>query len=240
VTPERKVQPGSGRRVLGCLAALFLLWPLRAEELARGRILDRIVCLDDFEQSYALYLPSSYRPDRAWPVIYCFDPGGRGSTPVALFKAGADRYGCLLIGSNNSRNGPWDVILRAMRAVWLDSHARLAIDDDGIYAAGFSGGARAACGLGKILSVRLRGVIACGAGLPEWLAPADMAGVPWFGTVGLQDFNYDEMRQLEGELRSQGSPCRLQPFAGGHSWPPPELALEAVAWLLAGPAAQGE
>ncbi len=83
-----------------------------------------------------------------------------------------------------------------------------------------------------MLSIRMRGVIACGAGLPEWLAPADMAGVPWFGTAGLQDFNYAEMRQLESELRSLGSPCRLRTFAGRHSWPPPKLALEAVAWLL--------
>jgi predicted esterase len=217
------------------------LWPyLRADDLARGQVLNPVICLDDFEQSYALYLPSAYQPDRAWPVIFCFDPGGRGSIPVDLFKAGAEKFGVILIGSNNSKNGPWEVIIRAMRAVWRDSHARLAIDDAGIYAAGFSGGARAACGLGKILSIRLDGVIACGAGLPEWLTPVNVADVPWFGTVGFQDFNYAEMQQLERQLRSQGTTCRLQVFTGRHSWPPPKLALEAVAWLLAESADPGE
>lgn len=240
MTAEGKIPPGSGRRLLACLAALFFFLPLRAQDLARGQLVNPVICLDDPGQSYALYLPSDYDAKRAWPVIYCFDPSGRGSTPVDLFKAGAEKFGCILIGSNNSRNGPWDVIIRAMRAVWRDSHARLAIDDSGIYAAGFSGGARAACGLGKMLSIRLRGVIACGAGLPEWLVPSDLIDVPWFGTAGLQDFNYAEMRQLEGELRSQGTPCRLQTFVGRHSWPPPKLALEAVAWLLAESSEPGE
>jgi len=231
---EGKIQYNPGRSVLGFLVALSFLWPcLRAEDLARGQLLNPVICLDDFEQSYALYLPSAYQPERTWPVIYCFDHGGRGITPVDLFKAGAEKYGTILIGLNNSKNGPWEVIMMAMRAVWRDSHVRLAIDDARIYAAGFSGGARAACGLGKILSIRLNGVIACGAGLPEWLTPADVACVPWFGTVGLHDFNYAEMQQLERQLRSQGTPCRLQAFMGRHSWPPAKVALEAVAWLQA-------
>ncbi len=83
-----------------------------------------------------------------------------------------------MVGSHNSRNGPWEVILRAARVLWLDTHARFAIDDGRVYASGFSGGARAACGLGKMLSIRLTGVIGCGAGLPEWLEPADMARDP--------------------------------------------------------------
>jgi hypothetical protein len=32
-------------------------------------------------------------------------------------------------------------------------------------------------------------------------------------------------------LRLQGTPCLLRVFQGRHSWPPPKLALEAVAWL---------
>lgn len=217
------------------LMLLTIFWrsSLRAEELPRGQISDPVQCLHDSGQSYALYLPTVYRAERRWPVIYCFDPGGRGAVPVALFREGAEKFGCILVGSNNSKNGPWDIILQAARAIWRDTHARLAIDDQRIYAAGFSGGARVACGLGKMLSIKLSGVIACGGGLPEWLEPVDVMDVPWFGTVGLHDFNYGEVHELDRRLRRQGTPCLLRVFQGRHSWPPPKLAVEALEWLQA-------
>ena len=71
----------------------------------------------DAAQSYALYLPSAYSGDRRWPIIYCFDPGARGPVPVRLFRA-AEKYGYILVCSNNSHNGPWEPINRAMQAVW--------------------------------------------------------------------------------------------------------------------------
>jgi len=218
-------------RLAWILVLLFPLAGLPAEDPANGTIIDPVGCLQDPGQSYALYLPGNYDAQRAWPVLYCFDPGGRGGIPVALFREGAEKYGYILIGSNNSRNGPWEVILQAMRAIWLDTRARLAIDESRVYAAGFSGGARAAIGLGKMLSIRLAGVIGCGAGLPAWLTPADVRAVPWFGTVGIQDFNYREMQEMDRELRLQSTPCRLRVFQGKHSWPPKKLALEAIAWL---------
>jgi hypothetical protein len=220
-------------RLAWILALLLPFFGLQAEEPFRGKIVDPVVCLQDPGQSYALYLPSDYDAQRAWPIIFCFDPGGRGGIPVALFREGAEKYGYILAGSNNSRNGPWEVILKAARAILLDTRSRLAIDLGRVYAAGFSGGARAASGLGKMLSIRLAGVIGCGAGLPEWLTPMDIADVPWFGTVGIQDFNYREMQELDRELRQQGTPSLLRVFQGRHSWPPKKLALEAIAWLEA-------
>ena len=228
----RMAQPGVQRRMI-VLAALLILPQhfLRSGEFSRGEILDPVICEKDINQSYALYLPTAYHAGQRWPVIFCFDPGGKGSIPVALFREGAEKYGYILVGSNNSRNGPWEHILQAARAIWLDSHARLAIDNRRVYAAGFSGGARAASGLGKMLSVKLAGVIACGGGLPAWLEPVDIIDVSWFGTVGLHDFNYQEMQELEWKLRRQGSPCLLRVFQGRHSWPPLRLALEGIAWL---------
>ncbi|MCJ7524133.1 MAG: hypothetical protein MUP71_02800 [Candidatus Aminicenantes bacterium] len=226
------LQPGAGIGVFIVAVSLILPQPfLLGGDFARGEILDPVICEHDINQSYALYLPTTFQPGRRWPVMYCFDPGGKGSIPVGLFKEGAEKYGCILVGSNNSRNGPWEIILQASRAIWRDTHARLAIDDQRIYSAGFSGGARAACGLGKMLSIKLSGVIACGGGLPAWLEPRDVMDVPWFGTVGLHDFNYQEMQELELRLRRQGSPCLLRIFQGRHSWPPLKLALEGIAWL---------
>lgn len=218
---------------LAWLQLIMVLVQPTAVELPRGAIVGNVASLQDPGQSYALYLPRDYQAERSWPIIYCFDPGGRGDIPVALFREGAEELGFILAGSRNARNGPWQDILLAARALWRDTHSRLSIDDNRIFAAGFSGGARAAFGLGKLLSVRLAGVIGCGGGLPEWLSPVDVAAIPWFGTVGVRDFNTREMHELERAMRRQGTPCLLRMFQGGHSWPPAKLALEAIAWLAA-------
>ena len=51
---------------------------------------------------------------------------------------------------------------------------------------------------------------------------------PCFGTAGTDDFNYLEMRQLDEEL---SSPHRIVVFVGGHTWLPPDLAMQAVEWM---------
>jgi hypothetical protein len=68
-----------------------------------GQIGD-VVCISDAAQSYALYLPSAYGAAKRWPIIYFFDPGGRGRRPLELYKEVAETYGFILAGSNNSRN----------------------------------------------------------------------------------------------------------------------------------------
>ena len=219
------------KRILAAVLLAAAPMMLAAEEFAAGQAVDPVKCSTAPEQSYALYLPSGYRAERTWPIIYLFDPGGRGGVPVKLFKDAAEKYGYILVGSNNSRNGPWEVIFQAARACWRDTHARFSIDDGRIYAAGFSGGARAAFGMGKMVPVPLAGVIGCGAGLPEWLTPADVAAVPWFGTVGLRDFNFQEVQELDRKLGLLGSTHHLETFPGAHSWPPAELTMIALEWL---------
>jgi len=110
---ERK----SGSMIALLFLALLGLLPAdtgAAEELARGTPINSVACTDDTTQSYALYLPSNYSPERLWPIVYCFDPGGRGDYPVGLFRAAAEKYGYILVGSNNSQNGPWEPIHRAV------------------------------------------------------------------------------------------------------------------------------
>ncbi len=63
----------------------------RDQQLAPGRILEKVSCINNANQTYALYLPSKYSADRKWPILYAFDAGARGSLPVQLFKAGAEK-----------------------------------------------------------------------------------------------------------------------------------------------------
>jgi len=215
------------------LLSLLLGVVTPSADLPRGRLLEHVASLSDPGQGYALFLPSAYDPARLWPILYCFDPGGRGRTPVALFQDAAEKYGWILVGSNNSRNGPWEEIFRAVKAFWTDSHARLAIDPERIYACGFSGGARVASGLRFIVNRPVAGVILSGAGLPSWLFPQLLKKTAVFAIVGRLDYNYEEMMELDGDLDETETPHWLEVFAGKHAWPPRELLSQALAWLEA-------
>jgi predicted esterase len=198
--------------------------------IPRGQIVERIETLDDSSQSYALYLPSNYTPDRKWPVLYAFDPGARGRVPVERFKEAAEKYGWIVLGSNNSRNGPWDVVVNAWNAMQKDTHQRFAIDDERMYATGFSGGARAAIAIAAGCKC-LAGVMAGGAGFPNEMAPSPEMHFVFFGAAGVDDFNYPELKSLEEPLTKAGISHRIQTFAGRHEWPPVAVATSAVEWM---------
>jgi predicted esterase len=212
--------------------ALVLLVASAAAEPAglTGRLLERVACKADPAQTYALYVPKDYTRDKKWPVIFCFDPGARGRVPVERSQATAEKFGCIVAGSNNSRNGPWADNLAAMQAMITDVDTHLALDGGRIYAAGLSGGARVAAEAG-VLGIA-KGVIACSAGFP--VRPE---GIPrqvpflFFGTAGTEDFNHGELQRLDADLDDRHAVHRIVFFAGGHEWASPALLEEAVAWL---------
>jgi predicted esterase len=205
---------------------LLLLAALAADLPPLGKISDDVKCSADPTQSYALYLPSGYSPDRLWPVILAFDPGARGRIPVERYQEAAEMYGYIVAGSNQSRNGSWKTSEAAIKAISRDVAERFAVDDRRVYTAGMSGGSRVALAI-ALASPRIAGVIASSAGFPD-SKPRKIVSFPIFGTAGTEDFNYSEMRQMDRELTS---PHRLRIFNGGHVWLSSELAIEAVEWL---------
>jgi len=207
------------------IALLMATAASRAADLSTGQIIDSVECALDNTQHYALYLPSNYTPSRQWSVILAFDPQARGRVPVERYWEAAEKYGYIVAGSLNSRNGPWDVSLNAAKAMTADVKARFSIDPKRVYTAGMSGGARVAMKI-AIDSRQVAGVFASSAGFPDEF----IARVPFavFGSAGTDDFNHLEMYQLD---RRMTSAHRVLYFQGGHTWLPAELAMQAVEWM---------
>jgi dienelactone hydrolase len=201
--------------------------------LPRGKLIEKVVCEAQPAQSYALYLPSSFTPEKRWPILIAFEPLARGKIPVERFRPAAEKYGYIVVSSNNSQNGPWEPQLEAAQAVWLDTHARFPIDPRRVYLAGFSGGARLACVVARRLNGQAAGVIAGGAGFPQGASEAPRKDLPfiYFGTVGIRDFNFSEIKELDKTLEGLGIVHRLVVFPGGHEWMPAEVAQEAIEWM---------
>lgn len=231
-SPHRPRARPPAARVALAAAALALAATLRAQdgspEPVAGTVAPRIECAGFPGQSYALYLPTGYSRDRPWPILYCFDPAGRGQVPVERFQEAAERHGFIVAGSNNSRNGPWLRSHAAADAMLRDTFRRFRLDRRLCYAAGFSGGARVACRIAQ--AGDFAGVIACAAGFSQATVPERVPFV-FYGTTGMDDFNYQEMRRTDAALESLGAAHRLAILDGGHAWLPAAATSRALEWL---------
>jgi predicted esterase len=199
------------------------------ESVQTGVVLPKVITLKQADQSYALYLPSNYSTAKPWPIIYAFEPGARGRVPVDLMKDAAEKYGYIVVASNNSRNGSWKLESEAAEAVFQDSHGRLSIDEKRIYFAGFSGGSRVAATLAQRCKCSA-GVILAGAAFEPDAKDVQNAFAV-FSSIGSFDFNYGEMIALDEALEKLKTPHFLRRFEGPHEWPSVSVYEEALAWL---------
>jgi dienelactone hydrolase len=214
------------RRAALLLGIVVLTARAGAQSVPTGTIVDDVKCAADATQSYALYLPSRYSPDRQWNMLIAFHPGGRGRAMVEKYQAAAEQYGYIVAASNNSRNGPWSVSAAAVKAMTADLAQRFAIDPKRVYATGMSGGARVALQL-ALANETIAGVIASSGGYPD-SEPRASVTFALFATAGTDDFNYIEMRLLDRKLKT---PHRLVIFEGGHTLPPDAVAMDAIEWM---------
>lgn len=222
-----------------CILAILLLFAsigkaqtISKDELPRGVVIERVVCQNDNAQSYALYLPTNYSPEKKWAVLYAFDPFAQGKVPVEIFREAAERFGFIVVGSNNSRNDlGFEKLTEIITAFWKDSHSRFNLDEKRAYVAGLSGGARVASYFAVSCRGCVAGVIACGATFtPNF--PLDKT-LPFsiFGTVGVNDFNFPELIKTFDKLNQIGSVNRLDVFDGTHQWLTKVLAFDALEWM---------
>jgi predicted esterase len=216
----------------------FLAAPVVAQQAAAigenslpvGTIVPKVSTLAKPEQSYSLYLPSQYSPQKQWPIVYAFDPGARGKIPVELMKDAAERYGYIVVGSNNSRNGSWKIEAEAAQAMLLDTQDRLAIDVHRAYFAGFSGGARVAARLAQLCKCAA-GVLLNGAGFQPEAPGSPDTTVAVFASVGTYDFNFAEIIRMDDDLERLHYAHLLRTFDGPHQWAPSSAMDEALAWF---------
>jgi len=218
-------------RVHRLISIIFALLSgmLAAQTPQPGVVQPAVAVLDDPSQSYALYLPSQYTPEKRWPVLMAFDPGGNGAEAVKVFQQAAEKFGVIVAGSNNSRNfiDPTE----AIRLFSNDVFSRYAIDQKRIYVTGLSGGARVAISIAIHCKGCVAGIIACGAGISKGSSLPAPEIADWFLVAGTEDFNFRELSQSFEDLKAHHAAAALTYFDGPHSWMPPQVAEEALAWM---------
>lgn len=195
--------------------------------------IQQVICQHDSSQSYAIFLPGNYSPDRKWPLLLCFDPHADGLLPVRLFAGIAGELGYIVAGSNNSANGVSNIEY-VVRTFYEDVTGRYSIDPLRIYAAGFSGGGRIATSLALSWS-NIKGVITCGAGLPGFQPSMSDRPFAIAALAGDGDFNCSEVESLSEQLKGSRFNLYTGIFPGTHAWPPQgQLAMAFIFLHLKG------
>ena len=218
-------------RLVSLLVLLsFLAFFAGDQPTQQGRLVENVACQSDPTQTYTLFLPPGYSAERRWPLLLVFDPRARGTFGAELFREPAEKYGWIIMSSNNTRSDTtMEPNRKALAAMWPEAQVRYASDPKRIYAAGFSGGAVLAVALAQSAG-GIAGVIGAG-GRTDPGIPFDKIEFAHYGAAGIRDFNYNEMRRLDAMLASKGALRRLEIFDGGHQWMPRALAADAIRWM---------
>ena len=191
--------------------------------------MQEFACKSDSTQKYVLYLPANYDKNKQWPVVFAFDPHADGRLPLIKMREAASRFGYILAGSKNFRNG--ETNLNGIAAsLFEDVKSRFSVDDKRVYLAGFSGGARAAASI-ALGGRGVRGLILSGAGIQGFSASNKAAGLVVYAMAGRSDFNMQETLTMEKELQSLGIPHFVSVFNGKHEWPPESELDKAFLWI---------
>ena len=220
----------SAVRTLLCGVLVATALSVQATEVPRGIFAEGLRCVADPTQTYTLYLPSHYDPDRKWPAMLIMDPRGRSLQAAERFREAAEQYGWILLSSDNTRSGESaEPNVRALNALFPELGSEYSVEAGRIYLAGFSGTAMTAWEVAR-RRPGLAGVIASGSRFEGQMFRSKMK-VPTFGAVGDTDFNYLEMRRVHETLRHWQTPERLEIFVGRHRWMPEDLARQSVEWM---------
>jgi pimeloyl-ACP methyl ester carboxylesterase len=197
----------------------------------RGKLIDSIAVSNTTDETFALYLPTSFEAFQPSPILFIFEPAGRGRLGVETFINASESFGHILVCSNNSRNGPYEWNFSIAANLFDHVFERFNVDEDQMFLAGFSGGSRLAWAIATAAG-NITGVIACGAGFSETASPIlQKQEFSYVGICGNEDMNYREMLEVSAYLAKSNQDHILITFDGGHSWPPPEEIAKAFDWL---------
>ena len=198
-----------------------------ADTFPVSTVIARVECSKNPALSYALFLPARHKENISLPALIFTDPHGDGSLPLNMYSALAEKYGVILIGSNDCKNGlTFNQASPILQVLTSEVFSRFKADGKQISFAGFSGGAKAAMVAATELS-SIHTLIYCGAGFKEIPSPLP----PSLGITGIKDMNYTEVIETDLQITNTGNSHAVIEWNGKHEWSDPQTFENAFYWL---------
>lgn len=193
------------------------------------------------DAEYALYVPSSYSPDKPMAFILCLH--GAGFTGEAYLDRWIPRLGeKYILACPSVTMGSWwtrfgeDLALKVLQEVQKDYH----IDPDRIFLTGMSNGGIGTWIIGMHHADRFAGIAPMASGIDDVLFPfvENLVHTPVYVIHGAADqvMPVQLSRDLVKEMERRGIPYQYQehtwthPHAGGHFFPKQALP-ELMTWF---------
>jgi hypothetical protein len=199
-----------------------------------GVISGPITC-GDGKWSYHLYLPKDFHTGKKWPVWFVMSPaGGKEGRPIQRYLDGADRLGCIVALSVESKNNNFGNSDLAMAAMADHVFGKLPVYDELGFSSGMSGGSRMAYLMAE-RDKRIAGVLACGSGSGVYLTAKDFRDAELrkstyiYSLIGTNCFNRSEAVTSHEKMPKD---YRLRFFPGGHAWADSTLIAQGMARVL--------
>ena len=213
----------------------FLLLSLQvsAQEflVKKGVVVDDLKVSDTLDDSYALYLPTTYQNERRWPVLFVFDSEERGRAAAQLFRSTAEEQGYIVVSSNNiSRQKDLEENLLTGARLMQHIAGVLPVDLKQISTVGSMAGARTANSVPLVFD-NIFGTIAVGDHWINFEMLDDRKNFVFIGIVGDEQFADAGIKNTAGALSHLRFPSQVYTYSGDEEWPKPEIVSTAVGSL---------
>ena len=219
------------RRLLLAVFAIFSFSNLSAQEyrIVKGGVTDSLPIPSGGSDTYALYTPSNYNPEQKWPVIFVFDPKGRGVTTANLFRSAAEDQKYLVASSNiNLKSKPIDSIIKTATAMMNGVLNSFPVDPALVYTAGLGEGAQVGSAL-PLIYKQMAGVMAIGNSFvnPKYLNKNNP--YMFIGLAGNKDYMVYEMESYLRFYDNLDFTTEVYYFDGKEDeWPNPSVISNAI------------
>lgn len=210
---------------------LFFLFQSSAQEirLSKGTVTDSIPIVGSTNDTYEIYLPTSYSSDKEWPLLMIFDSEGRAKNTLNLFRTAAEEQGYILASPNlNLKTRSADSIVKTATDMMFNLFSAINIDKSQVFAAGMAEGAQVASTI-PLFYKDLAGVMAIGNSFvnPKYLNKSHP--YTFIGMAGRKDYM---LYEIEAYLRFYDNidyPTYVYYFDGQEDeWPAADVVTNAV------------
>lgn len=216
------------------LALLIVSGTVFSQEmrLLKGAVTENLVVNDSVNETFSIYLPTTFELTKPWPVLFIFDMNGNAKASISMLLNAAESEGYVLASSNNL-NDTLSITQNVLIANRMFNAVvnTIPVAKNRTYAAGFGNGARFASILPTFIK-EIKGVISIGASVGNVDVLNVKESFQFIGIVNRSNYNFTEMLQVRSILDKLKYPNQLFVYDGERILPDSETIALAMRMLI--------
>jgi hypothetical protein len=198
--------------------------------IIKGGVTDSLPIPGSGEVTYSMYVPSDYTSEKEWPIVFVFDPKGRGASTANLFRMAAEEQKYLIASANiDLKENPLDSIIETATMLMNTVLQSFPVDPALVYSAGMGEGAQVSSAL-PLIYKKMAGVMAIGNSFVNKDFLDSQNPYMFIGIAGSKDYMVYEMENYLKFYDEVDFPTDVYYFDGKENeWPEAQVISNAMA-----------